>query len=300
MKVKLKDIKPNPYRYINKGYPIDKAKVEKLRSSIARTGFWDNLVARQKDGEIEIAYGHHRIEACRQELGDKFEIDVIVKDLDDATMLKIMAAENDSMDIMSPMVINETVRATLDFLKDVNSDVYAKEARKHGISTKAEGVAQFLNWSPRRIQEAMKAIHSIEKGLVDKEEYESIPFQAGAEEFRRQVTLNPIPKEKRTPIIEKLKTGELGHRHIRKEVLKAKFPTGNGNKDIMLEDIAGSVSKKMRDCGVSMTDNFIKNSEHLSEESIKELSESANFLFRRLKKLKENLSTKQQKLLEIK
>ena len=53
MKVELKDIKPNPYRYINKGYPIDKAKVEKLRASIKRTGFWDNLVARKnKNGYI--------------------------------------------------------------------------------------------------------------------------------------------------------------------------------------------------------------------------------------------------------
>jgi len=117
MKVALKNIRPNPWRYINKGYPIDKAKVDKLRSSIKRTGFWDNLVGRKgKDGLIEIAYGHHRIEACRQEFKADHEIDVIVRDLDDATMLKIMAAENDALTIMSPAIINETVRAAMDFI----------------------------------------------------------------------------------------------------------------------------------------------------------------------------------------
>src|SRR3990167_1081557 len=209
MKVELKDIKPNPYRYINKGYPIDKAKVEKLRASIKRTGFWDNLVARKnKNGDIEIAYGHHRIEACRQEFKPSYEIDVILRVLDDATMLKIMAAENDSMDIMSPAVINETVRATMEFLKDVKAGFDENKARKNGLSIQGQLVADFLNWAPGRIQSAMKALHAIEKGHVEKEEYESIPYQESAEIFRHEVRKLKPSDSARKVVIEKLKSGE--------------------------------------------------------------------------------------------
>lgn len=294
MKIKIKDIQPNPYRYINKGYPIDKAKVEKLRSSIARTGFWDNLVARQINGETQIAYGHHRIEACRQELGKDFEIDVIIKDLDDADMLKIMAAENDNLDIMSPMVINETVRACIDFIK-TNPTKFSPTGggKDHHATKQAKTIALFLDWNLRRVETALIAISAFEKGEVDKEEYESIPFQRSAEEFRYEIKKNPIPKEQRLPIIEKLKSGAIGSRGIRQEILKAKFPMGNGNKkDVMLEDVADKISKLLKEACVLITENFIKNADDLSHESKIDLELSVKMLYGKLTKLKTKVNLK--------
>ena len=39
--------------------PIEK--IESLAKSINQTGFWDNILARKKNGKIQIAYGHHRL-----------------------------------------------------------------------------------------------------------------------------------------------------------------------------------------------------------------------------------------------
>ena len=64
MTVKVKDVSPNPYRNIEH-YPLNKDKIIALTQSIEKTGFWDNLVAREVNGKIEIAYGHHRIEAIK-------------------------------------------------------------------------------------------------------------------------------------------------------------------------------------------------------------------------------------------
>ena len=94
MKVKLKNVLPNPFRDMN-NYPIHPQKIELLKKSIESTEFWENVVARDAgNGQIELAYGHHRITALRDLYGPETEFNWIVRDLDDEEMLKIMADEN--------------------------------------------------------------------------------------------------------------------------------------------------------------------------------------------------------------
>ena len=113
MRVLVENLVANPYRKIDR-YPIRQDKVESLKSSINDTGFWDNILARDLNGEIQIAYGHHRLQAIR-ELGIK-EVDIPVKDLDDRTMIKIMANENMENWETNTSVINETMLTVYEFL----------------------------------------------------------------------------------------------------------------------------------------------------------------------------------------
>jgi hypothetical protein len=112
MLVAVKDIKPNPFRSLDR-YPIDRAKVEFLKESIESTGFWENVVAREKDGVVELAYGHHRLIALKEALGPNAKVEIIIKDLDDETMIKIMARENMTEWGTSATVEQETVRAVV-------------------------------------------------------------------------------------------------------------------------------------------------------------------------------------------
>jgi hypothetical protein len=92
MKFKLKDVQNNPFRDLTLN-PLDPYKVAELVSSIHDTGFWDNCVVRVNTaGKPELAYGHNRLQAAKQ--AGLTETDFIVKDLDDALMLKIMTREN--------------------------------------------------------------------------------------------------------------------------------------------------------------------------------------------------------------
>jgi len=94
MKIAVKDLLPNPFRHLER-YPINKSKVQQLKASIKQTSFWDNIVVRKSPngaGGYELAYGHHRHLALKEL--DYREIDVPVRDLDDNTMAKMMAAEN--------------------------------------------------------------------------------------------------------------------------------------------------------------------------------------------------------------
>lgn len=121
-RVRLDHIEPNPWRRLD-SYPIDEAKIEQLQKSIERTEFWDNLVMRRhpdgrRKGIYQTSYGHHRMEALRRLYGPGHEIGIIVRDLTDAKMLQIMAAENDDVYDLSVAVIFETVIAARDFLVD--------------------------------------------------------------------------------------------------------------------------------------------------------------------------------------
>ena len=75
MKIKVNDLKPNPYRKMDQ-YPVNKEKIAALKASIAETTFWDNLLARKRNGHYQIAYGHHRLIAL-QELKTK-EVDILL------------------------------------------------------------------------------------------------------------------------------------------------------------------------------------------------------------------------------
>ena len=94
MKLKIKDIEPNPYRNLKK-FPIDEGRVEELKASIKRTKFWGGLVCREhptKKGKYQLAFGHHRLQAITN-LGAK-EISIKVLQYTDAQMLQAMADEN--------------------------------------------------------------------------------------------------------------------------------------------------------------------------------------------------------------
>ena len=198
MKVKVKDLKPNPYRNMEK-YPVDREKVEALKISIEETDFWDNILARKMNGSIQIAYGHHRLIAL-QELRIE-EVDIPIRELDDATMIKIMANENMEYWQLNPVIILETIHATCNFLdaelakydkweaisnksiRDVFKNQKSFEVAKGKIGKNT--VAKFLgkNWSLKVIQDSLRALTAIKAGHLDEKAVESLPTMRHVREF---------------------------------------------------------------------------------------------------------------------
>jgi hypothetical protein len=107
----LGEIKPNPFR--NDRFPIDEGKVSALIGSYERTGYWDNIVARIVNGDAELAFGHHRLEALKRKYGEDYRVNLIIKKLDDETMLHMLADENMQEWASSAIVVQETVRAAI-------------------------------------------------------------------------------------------------------------------------------------------------------------------------------------------
>jgi ParB-like chromosome segregation protein Spo0J len=84
-------VKANPFRNFDL-HPIEQGQVDRLKASIDADGFWATVVAREVEGEYQIAFGHHRIEAARQLGFDEVPLDV--RELDDWQMVRMLATEN--------------------------------------------------------------------------------------------------------------------------------------------------------------------------------------------------------------
>ena len=111
MRLRLKDILPNPFRDL-KANPLVEDKIADLVGSINLTGFWDNVVVRKNaEGKYALAYGHHRLAAAIR--AGITEADFIVKNLDDALMIQIMDNENRETYDSTPLSLIESVKAVV-------------------------------------------------------------------------------------------------------------------------------------------------------------------------------------------
>jgi len=159
MKIKVKNLVANPYRNI-KAYPIDQEKIRQLRNSIKETTFWDNILARSAHGKQQIAYGHHRLIAIREELGEDTVVDIPVRDLSDENMLKIMANENMREWSTDLRVVMETVRAAKKFLEE-HPEIIAQYRDPRGSQELgASVISRFLgrNWSKARVEGILRMV----------------------------------------------------------------------------------------------------------------------------------------------
>ena len=222
MKVQVGSLRPNPYRHIDK-YPINREKVESLKLSINDTTFWDNILARKDGDYFQIAYGHHRLVALK-ELEIKI-VDIPVRDLTNAQMLKIMANENMDDWKTTPAVIHETVLAAKEFIekeieqewKVLSNVIQNLFENEHGYKiSRGKGVGwqtilRFLNgnWKPWHIQQTLETLGDPE---LDREAVEEFPTLRQAQAFKAAVRSQKVPKERQRGYARELK--EEGFRHI--------------------------------------------------------------------------------------
>jgi len=263
MLIKVKDIKPNPFRKIEK-YPIDRAKVEALKTSIKDTSFWDNILARKVNGHYEIAYGHHRWIAIK-ELGIKL-IDIPIRQIDDYLMVKIMAEENLNW-TTSPTVVNETVLAAKEFLdgelakyetwNNVNKSIKVmfasnrqfQEVKKAGVGQTT--ILKFLggNWKQWKIQEALKVLDGEKRGIFNRKAIESVGNMDRMRAFSQAVEDYKIPMDVQPVIAKKIKDEEIPSKRVRITVLQNNKKTnGNKNEEILdeIEKLITSIDDQSR------------------------------------------------------
>ena len=186
MKIALNNLLPNPYRDMSR-YPLHREKIESLKASIRSTGFWDNVLVRQApdNGHFELAYGHHRLEALKELVREEivssdYELDVPVRKLDDATMIRIMANENVEEYKVSSEIIDETVRVTREYIqhqtKTPLSDISAAD------------ISQFLggSWNEDRVSSALQRLGLFDRGTIRREQLKGLTHSA-ARSIAREV-----------------------------------------------------------------------------------------------------------------
>ena len=204
MKFKLDDIKPNKYRNLD-CYPINPEKIEQLKESIRTTGWWENIVARlNEDGSCELSHGHHRVHAMREMFPGDHEVELIIKDLSDETMLQMMARENLEEWGSSPAILQETVKSVVQAYADGEIELgpLSKDAPKSQLRFAprfamgdvrapvrerpytAGQVAKFAGCTVDKAQRALGALELFEQGASQASDFVGLGDRAA-----RRVTL---------------------------------------------------------------------------------------------------------------
>lgn len=157
MKIPISELRPNPFRDLQR-LPVDRKSVEALKCSIRSTGFWDNLLVRREYSDeplpiYQIAYGHCRVSALyelvlERVIESEFMVELPVRVLDDATMLRIMLNENAD--------IAHGVYVTREFLH--------KETQTPREEIEAADICQFLGgtWGDKhaKVRKALKTLNT--------------------------------------------------------------------------------------------------------------------------------------------
>lgn len=301
MKVKVKDVSPNPYRNIEH-YPLNKDKIIALTQSIEKTGFWDNLVAREVNGKIEIAYGHHRIEALRlaEGFGYDFEFELPIKEIDNGTMIQIMANENMQEWSHSIGVIDETVKVAKEYLGLISGkQPSSKQNHKDYISS--NDIADFLGWNKSKVSQSLKRLNLIQDGTIEKEAVESLPSSTHAEEFTKAINTSKVkftPQEQRQIAKEIVESGE-GKRKVKERIEAKAFEKKYGadfgkkkteKKDKQIKEFDDALGQIADDIS-SLSDKFLKLT-NLKEELKKVTSKKGLFNLKLLFMAFGNLETR--------
>lgn len=232
MKIKIKDLKPNPFRDTS-NYPMNEEKVRMLAESIKQTGFWDNILARKQNGNFQIAYGHHRLAAIREIMKPTDEVDIPIKELSDALMIKIMANENMDEWKTTPQVIDETVRVTKQFLEAHPEEVRVSMDTPIGFGL----ISKFLNWNESRVRFSLERLHLIEDKIIDAEAIKSLPTERSARDFVKAVKETNLPLNKQRAAVEKILDGNRGEQAVKDAVLGEKYTTPKKKQEYRSEKI---------------------------------------------------------------
>jgi hypothetical protein len=198
MKVKIKNIKPNPFRKIER-YPIREEKVQALIKSFEATGIWPVILGRQVGSYIEIPFGHHRKAAWERLFKPNDEIEITPQVLSDTDMLKMMAHENMEEWGTSAIVEIETIAAVVEAYAEgkIELNGLPKDTRKSAIRYAPSyvsgrlqescdrpytlnSVASFLGWvydngKPfNKVGTSLAALQLIEEGILTTDHFEGL------------------------------------------------------------------------------------------------------------------------------
>jgi len=148
----------------------------------------------REDGKPELAYGHHRLRALLEEFGPDKEVALIIRDLDDDQMLKVMVRENGEDWGTSAVVDQESVRAVVLAYAEGRiqltrpSSRVAKSTLRFAPSfTPGDGrggspdhpytapmLAEFMGWDVTRIKDTLRALALEAMGALRTKDFEDL------------------------------------------------------------------------------------------------------------------------------
>jgi hypothetical protein len=94
MKVKISQLKPNPFKKEINGGRLNKAQVDVIKANIKELGLMGSLAVFKKGNDYYLINGHHRTQALKETFGKDYQVEVVVHKYDDEQVMRGMVIEN--------------------------------------------------------------------------------------------------------------------------------------------------------------------------------------------------------------
>ena len=228
--ISLSKVDPNPYRMLG-DYPYSEEKLSVLVRSIKDVGLWEGVIGREKDDRVEIAFGHHRIEAAKR--AGLSDANIVIRDLSDDDMLRFLGRENGEDYRTDFLVLLETWEAACQNLPS-----------REGNYIQSIEIAKFLGWvrsrsgtsslQMNRSAEACSSAYNLIKGkYLERSDLESLTVNEA-----REICTRAQANMKRLDAM-----GKLGNRTT-SEVEKSKKQVAKAVKTTAKQSREGQVAQR--------------------------------------------------------
>ncbi len=123
MKLKIKQLNPNPFKkQINNG-KLDEEQIDRIKSNVKDLGLMGALPIFKKGDKYYLINGHHRTEALKRTFGKEYEIEVVKHNYNEEQILRGMVIENLTQRANDFKEEVENLTAIRDYLKKIRSPV---------------------------------------------------------------------------------------------------------------------------------------------------------------------------------
>ncbi len=193
--------------------------------SIRVTTFWGGLIGREKDGKVEVAFGHHRLEALRKMFDPDAEYDIAVENLDDTDMVKMMSRENAEEWACPIAAVDAAVKAVRDYLitnrSSLRKILSSTPDQDKRVRLGARVIATFMGKKEGTVRDSLERLNLIERGEVDREALYQMPSSTAACRFAQAVKDCKLKKENQRQVAEKVVADQrFGERSIYETVME--------------------------------------------------------------------------------
>lgn len=175
MKLKLNELKPNPFKKeINEG-KLNREQIDSLKSNMNELGLMGSLPIFKKEGNYYLVAGHHRKQALKEVYGNDFEVECTLHNYDTENILRGMVIENLTQRKGDFREEAENLKVIRKFLKATRSTVEHVVRNQGGGSQQESGsVRDIYKWLNKKgevlsigiISEHLKIMDTLDKDLI--------------------------------------------------------------------------------------------------------------------------------------
>ena len=232
MKLKLSELKPNPFKkQISKG-ELNKEQVNKIKANIKELGFFGSLPIFKKDDKYYLIAGHHRVQALKEVYGKDYLVEAVVSDYNEDQVFKGMVIENITQRGQEFRELNENIVAIETYINS-HSDILKslRDSRSHPSKSpygqgekmknefKEKATASDIGfWIDKKTEEVishdvitqnLNIFHKLDielrKGVEKKHDKTSIERAEDSLNYTQAVLLSGVDKEEQKPLAKVLK-----------------------------------------------------------------------------------------------